>query len=587
MKYWLATTEFPPTGGGIAPYCLQTAQMLDAAGHEVRVLHLDHTVDATQITSLSERTLLVRFNQRDLASHHWLVSPLGGHAHNSFCMAQIIEQAIDLWGRPDIVEFQDYGALGYYTLQNRWSRISALDDTRIILTAHRPLKHTRATNEESAHRLPHWFTGEMERWCYAAADAVFYPSAFIEQRLQEPDMGFAHHAGFTVRNPYTPTIGALEKRLDALETPSADKDQSVPSTPDANDLFEAHLDTLQTWPTGWSKPTQNHNPPLVFLGKLQVQKGILDLLDLMDIWWDKGGANPLHVHGRDEWVDARQISMRALIEQRYAHRIAQGLLRLNDGYNRGDIPTILAESACVVMPNREECMPYAVLESISAGAIPLCAPGGGLQELIAPDVQGELVYDPDNRQDYIDKLNALLLKEADERARISARLKAHIEALAAPEKVLAVKLDSIANTPSPNTRSSFPFAQSVARTEIPRPPRLETPGMVSVVIPYFNMQDYVAEAVDSVLAAGWQKLEIIVVNDGSTVPEAASALDKLKADIPPETTLRVVDKANGGLSSARNTGADAAQGEYLLFLDADDRIAPDFYHPLHGCAQRL
>lgn len=94
---------------------------------------------------------------------------------------------------------------------------------------------------------------------------------------------------------------------------------------------------------------------------------------------------------------------------------------------------------------------------------------------------------------------------------------------------------------------------------------------VSVVIPCYNQGPYLAESIGSVLASDFEDLEIIVVDDGSTEPETCRILETLSY---PKTIL--VRRQNGGLSTARNTGIAAAQGQYILPLDADDRIGPNY-----------
>lgn len=91
--------------------------------------------------------------------------------------------------------------------------------------------------------------------------------------------------------------------------------------------------------------------------------------------------------------------------------------------------------------------------------------------------------------------------------------------------------------------------------------------IVSVVIPAFNADWCVARAIDSVLAQVFDGCELIVVNDGST--DATADVLRRYGD-----QLRVVDKPNGGLSSARNAGIRAARGRYVAFLDADDAWLP-------------
>jgi glycosyltransferase involved in cell wall biosynthesis len=88
--------------------------------------------------------------------------------------------------------------------------------------------------------------------------------------------------------------------------------------------------------------------------------------------------------------------------------------------------------------------------------------------------------------------------------------------------------------------------------------------LVSVVIPTYNCGECVEEAIDSVLSQTYRNQEIIVVNDGST-DDTASKLEKYK------DRIRLVTQANRGLSGARNTGLELSTGEYVAFLDADDR----------------
>lgn len=87
----------------------------------------------------------------------------------------------------------------------------------------------------------------------------------------------------------------------------------------------------------------------------------------------------------------------------------------------------------------------------------------------------------------------------------------------------------------------------------------------SIIIPTFNYARFLKRAIDSVLMQNCESLEIIVVNDGST-DKTAEILDSYGSKIV------VIDQKNSGVSVARNRGAKAAQGEWLLFLDADDAL---------------
>lgn len=100
---------------------------------------------------------------------------------------------------------------------------------------------------------------------------------------------------------------------------------------------------------------------------------------------------------------------------------------------------------------------------------------------------------------------------------------------------------------------------------------MESTPLVSVVIPCYNQARFLDEAVGSVLGCGYDAVEIIVVNDGSSSEEDNRLL---RGFIRPKT--RVIHQRNMGLAAARNAGIEAASGKYILPLDADDKTAEGF-----------
>lgn len=100
--------------------------------------------------------------------------------------------------------------------------------------------------------------------------------------------------------------------------------------------------------------------------------------------------------------------------------------------------------------------------------------------------------------------------------------------------------------------------------------------MVSVIIPVYNVQQYLARCVESVLAQTHRDLEVILVDDGST-DSCGTLCDQYAAQ---DQRVKVVHKSNGGLSSARNAGLDVMTGERVTFLDADDFIHREFVDKL-------
>lgn len=101
-------------------------------------------------------------------------------------------------------------------------------------------------------------------------------------------------------------------------------------------------------------------------------------------------------------------------------------------------------------------------------------------------------------------------------------------------------------------------------------------GLVSVIVPVYNVAPYLRACVDSVLAQIHRDLQVVLVNDGSTDDCPAICDEYAAADM----RVEVVHQDNAGLSAARNAGIDRARGAYLAFVDADDAVAPAFVEEL-------
>lgn len=101
--------------------------------------------------------------------------------------------------------------------------------------------------------------------------------------------------------------------------------------------------------------------------------------------------------------------------------------------------------------------------------------------------------------------------------------------------------------------------------------------LVSVIIPVYNVEDYIHECINSVLDQTYQNIEVILIDDGSPdrCPEICDEY------VEKDKRVRVIHKTNGGLSDARNCGIKNAMGEYLTFVDSDDVISTDMIQYLY------
>ena len=112
--------------------------------------------------------------------------------------------------------------------------------------------------------------------------------------------------------------------------------------------------------------------------------------------------------------------------------------------------------------------------------------------------------------------------------------------------------------------------------------RRRSSPLLSVVVPAYDVEDYLAESLTSVLGQSHTALEVVVVDDGSN-DRTGEIADSIAAKDPRVTVLH---QANGGLGAARNAGSQRAAGEYLAFVDSDDLVADGAYEAMVGSLER-
>lgn len=94
--------------------------------------------------------------------------------------------------------------------------------------------------------------------------------------------------------------------------------------------------------------------------------------------------------------------------------------------------------------------------------------------------------------------------------------------------------------------------------------------LISIIVPIYNVESYVEQCIASLTAQSYERIEIILVDDGSTdsCPEICDGWAEK------DSRITVIHKQNGGLSDARNTGIEVARGDFLMFIDGDDYVFP-------------
>jgi len=578
----LLTTEYPPAhGGGISTYCRCTAEMLAARDIQVTVIVCEDGVADYLVESFSKNLVVVRFN----AARRGVPKELGGSARLSYAYFKMLQVLADEPGVPDIIESQDYLGIAYYLQQFKLLGYEPFAGIPVLITMHAPAFVYLPYNRVPLYKFPDFWTGEMEKQSIRAADEVVSPSQFLIGEVGK-------HMDYGERKPELLVYGYEPVVCGSRGIFGAGAGPVVPVGSDGS-----------TGPGGWAAIRPNK---IVYYGKLSPQKGSFELLDYFQELWDEGFAHALHVIGGTDIVfQPEQLTMGQIVQRRYGDYIRRGLLVLHGKIPPERISDALADAHVVLLPSIVDNLPFACLEALACGKIVLASVQGGQREIIQ-DGENGFLFDHTIDGDFSQKLLRVLELGPREAERIMLNARVSLErysyANIAPQKI-ALLAKVIADYEQSRT---FPFLwqepmAGTAGSEEPiasgaavagasgQPagawaigPGTVDPtgidGLLSVVIPFYNLGDYLDDCIASVLASSCRRVEIIVVNDGSTDAGSLAVLDRWREH--PE--VLVVDQRNRGLAVTRNTGARRASGRYLAFLDADDKVTPDYYEKATG-----
>ena len=523
MNYWLLTTEYPPFhGGGISTYCYHTARMLAGLKIAVTTFVPDDSIADYQINNTPEGNRIIRFNTNRSKTADFL----GYTARLSYEFAQIVQHIISLEGKPDIIEAQDYLGIAYYLLQYKYLLYPPVKDIPVIVTLHSPAFLYLEYNRVPVYRFPDFHTCQMEKEAIKMADWLISPTAFLVDAI-EPYVSLTEKNKTVIRNPYYTSVES------DMKEPSVERNK------------------------------------IIYYGKLSPQKGSFELMLYFRKMWDNGFTHPLHIVGGTDIVyHPEQLTMGQLVNRQYGKYISGGLLQLHGKIKPSAIETELHSAHVIIVPSIVDNLPYVVIEAMALGKVVLASVQGGQREMIDHGVNGFL-FDHTIDGDFEEKLTQVLSLSDEKIATIGHAAKEKVKAMYSPALVAEQKLqllNGIINGKQKTTRFPFLYQNQY------KPVKSEG-SLLSVVIPYYNMGKYIVECVESVKASSWPDIEILVINDGSTDEESIKKLDQI-AQI---AGVKVLNKPNEGLAHTRNFGAQKAAGDWLAFLDADDKITPDYY----------
>lgn len=522
MKYWLLSTEgLPPKGGGIGSYVYITGQLFSRRGHDVTVFI--HDVQEKEVRVETKGVVrYVYFSLNNYPCHNLL----GYHAHLSWAFAKLIEEFVSKEGAPDVIEAQEYLGIAYYLIQYKKLLYPGFRDLKIAVTCHAPAFVYLEYNHYVTYEFPTFWVGEMEKAVLAGADLVLTPSRYIVEEIKKqvdlPNFNPVH-----ILNP--------------------------------------------VWKRGEQPHLDYEEGKIICFGKLSPLKGTFHLLDYCKKAWDTGATWKLELIGNGQQMHvAENDTMSGIIEKKYKTYIQRGLLVMHGALKHEEALRHIAKAHIVLVPSLVDNLPYTVIESMQMGRVVLASKQGGHSEIIE-DGENGFLFDHGLEYNFEVRLRHILQLNQYELSKIGERARETVEELFNEERIYHKKLELFNELREAKEPSLFPFTR-LKRFEPRSRKQNDGQPLVSVVIPYYNLPDFVEEAVDSALNSTYKNVEVIVIDDGSTAAKNHKVIERLSK----REGVTVYSRFNEGLAKVRNFGANKASGKYIAFLDADDLFAPDF-----------
>lgn len=501
----------PFGGGGIGPYVRAAADLLAEEFEVVVFTTSRHRAAHDRLSSRHPQSL-------PKARIVFVDEPRSWDGRNAYNLLQAwsanVYTAIQReYGErgPDLIEFPDFLGEGCVTVQAKRTAAAWLAETTIAVRAYGTAEIYDVLDGFLPRERERAFTYQLERYALRFADLVAAAGGDIRgtfERFYGAD-GLAE--SFALRHPF-----AWEG-----ETPAAI------SGPGEGPLR------------------------LLYFGRLERRKGVRNLVNALT-GLDQGEWQ-LTIVGADTETAPLGRSMYDLLALEIA---GDPRIELGEPVARDAVPALIDAHDLVVIPSLWECWPNVALEALQRGRPLLATPTGGLTEIVEPGVSGWL-SEGTSAAELATALGGLIADPRRVRElETSGVPRERFSALTDPEAVI----DGYCEL----------FKRAGAETAVAISPAADD-RLVSVVIPYFEMERWINEAVDSVHAQTHASTEIVIVNDGSLRREDAVLLE-----LAEQEGVTVVTQPNSGLGEARNFGIAVSHGEFVVPLDADNVLEPEF-----------
>ena len=517
MKIWIITTEYPPAfGGGIGTYVENVAKMYSENGDNVKVILRDN---------VNKR----EFENENLEVCRFMLQ----YSKKYSCMGEVQSMAYQYYEylntllkteQPDIIEIQEYNAIGYYILQNKYISDNYLKNIPVVVHLHTPQFALFSINKSVNYNLPDYWVGEMEKFCIKAADALLCPSEFLAQKLQSINKDVPIKV---INLPFN-----LEDTSDDIE-----KDPKL----------------------------------FVYFGRTEYRKGVEQLVQAFDNIWKMGYDCKLKIIGGDVKFFPKNEYLGVLLSKKYKNRVDSGLLEFQGNTPQSKLIKDIKKARATIIPSLYENFPNTCIMSMWLKKPAIVSKQGGQAEMVLDSGKNGYIFDHQIKGDLESKIIEVFNASEKTLKEVGENAFKRINSLCNMNDNLKLRKDFFENViKNYKSKEKYPLLNE---TNYKNKINTNENSLLSVVIPYYNMGKYIDECVDSVIKSTYKNKEIIIVNDGSNDKNSIEALNKYRN----VDNIKVLDIDNKGLANARNVGAEQANGDFIAFLDSDDMVESSFY----------
>ena len=535
--------------GGVGTYATIMPRLLTLAGHDVTVLakHFNSAVRQEKVDGYEVFRLTTDYawtgDEAKSDDELWSMEMHSLRSYVGIFAREVQKKLAELHAEKpfDAVISQDVEAPTWLA-QDRRMVLGELLELPFVVFVHSPHKSIQLFNEDSLYNRHEYHRFLYEQESMSLADGLIVASRAMEDEVLRD-------------------VGPDRARIALIPLPSGE----IPSEADFSQRF--------------GSGSADGERRIVFSGRIELRKGVEQLMEAVTAIMRHDPRVTLHLLGRDTPHPTLTGMVGERLLRRYVTDDLKDRVVLRGWLPREKLWDEYAKATLGVVPSPWEPFSFACQEMLACGTPVVATNTGGMADMIRDGKNG-LLCEPDNAESLRETIVRALALSDENRRRMGSNAASSIrkhcdnqrivtDTVSFLEKVIARNRRDVQTKGSVIIPGNLPAERKKAARELPP---IRKPALV---VPCYNLGEYLGECLDSIAAQSFGPVLTYVVDDGSTDAKTLAFLDAAAK----RSNVKVLHFQNGGLPVARNRGAQEAitnGADAMMFLDCDDWIAPTY-----------